>query len=434
MEEKTIEKVNQKLFYKKLDNGLEIFMLPNNNIKNVYATFTTKYGSVHDEFVPLGENKMLTVPKGIAHFLEHKMFEQEDGVDPFTFFSKSGTDCNAHTTLKHTTYEFMGPNNFVENIGYLLDFVQELYLTDENVDSEKGIIEQELKMYMDDPIFVLYDGIRNNVFEKSPFKYPIGGTIQSIYKINRAYLTKCYNTFYNPSNMFVVITGNFDPEITLDIITKNQEGKEFKKLDGIKIKEYKEPDKVVKDYEEVSKNVDNNKFAYAIKLNLNKFNNMDEKKRNFYLSLSVESQFDSLSEFYEKMIEKNYLTDPIEFERIITDTHMVIVLLGETNYPKELFAEIDNKFKNIEITMEDFELAKKSMISSYIKRFDNIFALNDYVINEVINFNKYEGNDLDFINSLNYDELKKVSKKIDPSNKSILLVKPHKDNSNEEEK
>ena len=184
MEEKIIEKVDQKLFYKKLDNGLEIFMLPNNNIKNIYATFTTKYGSVHDEFVPIGENKMLTVPKGIAHFLEHKMFEQEDGIDPFTFFSKSGTDCNAHTTLKHTTYEFMGPNNFVENIGYLLDFVQELYLTDENVDSEKGIIEQELKMYMDDPIFVLYDGIRNNVFEKSPFKYPIGGTIQSIYKIN----------------------------------------------------------------------------------------------------------------------------------------------------------------------------------------------------------------------------------------------------------
>lgn len=425
MEEITIEKVNQKLFYKKLDNGLEVYMLPNNNVKNIYATFTTKFGSVHDEFVPIGENKMISVPKGIAHFLEHKMFEMEDGIDPFSFYAKSGTDSNAHTTLKHTTYEFMGPNNFIENIEYLLDFVQNIYLTDENVEAEKGIIEQELNMYLDDPIFVMYDGIKNNAFEKSSYKYPIGGTVESIYKINKNYLEKCYNTFYNPANMFVVITGNFDPTITIDVINKNQEKKKFKKLETIKLKEYKESDKIVKEYEEVSKNVDINKFSYGLKINLNKFGNIDSKKRNYYLSIIFTSLFGSTSEFYEKMNERNYLTNPIEIETLTTNSHVLVILMGETLFPKELFAEIDNRLKNINITLEDLELAKKIMIASNIRIFDNIFGLNDKVIDNIINYGKYGADDVEIIKSLNLDELKKISKKIDINNKSIFLIKPY---------
>ena len=120
----SINGVDDKLYYKKIDNGMEVFMIPNKNILNIYATFTTKYGSVVDEFVPIKESKMIKVPKGIAHFLEHKVFEQENRQQPFEFYSKSGTDCNAHTSLTNTTYEFFGPNNFQENLEYLLDFVQ----------------------------------------------------------------------------------------------------------------------------------------------------------------------------------------------------------------------------------------------------------------------------------------------------------------------
>lgn len=424
MEELIIKSVNEKLYYKKLDNGLEVYMIPNNNVKSTYATFTTKYGSIHDEFVPIGESKMISVPKGIAHFLEHKMFEQEDGIDPFTFYSKSGTDANAHTTLNNTTYEFSGPNNFLENICYLLDYVQELYLTDENVEKEKGIIEQELKMYMDDPIWVMYDGVRKNAFNKHPIKYPIGGTIKSVYQITKEDLTKCYNTFYNPSNMFLVITGNFDPEITIDVIEKNQESKKFKELHNLKIKEYKESDKVAKSYEEVEKNVETNKFAYGIKINLGKIINMDDKKRNTYLSIIFESLFGVTSEFYEKMIEKNYLLSSIEIDKLYTDTHLFVTLISETLFPKELFAEIDNRLKNIDITLEDLEMHKKVLISSNIKLFDNIIALNDTIVNNIIKYGKYNINTIDLIKSINLDEARKIIKRLDMSNRTVFLVKP----------
>ena len=424
MEERIIDIVDEKLYYKKLDNGLEVYMVPNTNVKNTYATFTTKYGSMHDEFVPIGESKMISVPKGIAHFLEHKMFEMEDGIDPFTFYSKSGTDANAHTTLQNTTYEFAGPNNFLDNICYLLDYVQTLYLTDENVEKEKGIIEQELRMYMDDPIWVMYDGVRNNAFNKHPIKYPIGGTIKSVYQITKKDLKKCYNTFYHPSNMFLVITGNFDPEITINVIEKNQNSKKFKEVPQIKIKDYKESDKVAKTYEEIEKNVETNKFAYGIKINLGKIINMSEKKRNYYLSIIFESLFGMTSEFYEKMIEKNYILSPIEIDKVYTNTHLFVTLLSETLFPKELFAEIDNLLKNIDISLDDLEMHKKVLISSEIKLYDNIIALNDSIVNNVIKYGRYDANTINLVRTMNLDEARRIIKRLDLSNRTLFVVKP----------
>ena len=428
MEEKIIEIAKEKLYYSKLDNGLEVYMIPNNNVKNVYATFTTKYGSIHDEFVPINESKMISVPKGIAHFLEHKMFEQEDGINPFEFYSKSGTNANAHTALKNTTYEFMGPNNFIENINYLLDYVQELYITDESVEKEKGIIEQELKMYMDDPFWAMYDGIRNNIFNQNPTKYPIGGTVESIYKITKEDLEKCYKTFYNPSNMFVVITGNFDPNITLNEIKENQEKKKFKPMEKVKIKEYRENDKVVKGYMEVEKNIDINKFSYGIKINLSKLGNILEKKKRLYISIIFETLFGITSEFYEQMTEKGYLSSPLGIDKIYTDTHALITLIGETNYPKELFAEINASLKNLDIEETDLERSKKILHSINIKMFDNIEDLNDAVISNVINYGTFDETFIKLSNELNIDELKKILKKLDVSNKAIFLVKPFGNN------
>ena len=139
-----IKNLDLNLFYEKLDNGLEVYVIPKENCNNVYATFSTKYGSNIIEFVPIGEKKMIKVPLGIAHFLEHKLFEQKDGIDPFTFYSERGADANANTNQKKTTYLFSGSNFILENLNYLLDYVQEPYFTDKNVEKEKGIITQEI--------------------------------------------------------------------------------------------------------------------------------------------------------------------------------------------------------------------------------------------------------------------------------------------------
>ena len=424
MKEINIDIANERLIIEKLKNGLEIYMVPNNRVKNVYATFTTKYGSTINEFVPINENKMVKVPDGIAHFLEHKVFEQESGEDPFTFFSKSGSDTNAHTALNNTTYEFTGPNNFLENLEYLLDFVQSVYLTNENVEKEKGIIEQELKMYLDDPYWSMYDGIRNNVFVKNPTKYPIGGTIESINKITKKDLLRCYNTFYHPSNMFLVITGNFDPDETVRIIKTNQLNKKFDRMQPIKFKEYREPDKVVKEVEVAEKNTDIPKLSFGIKINLEKLGYRDTKRRNMFLHILFETLFGLSSKFYENMSSKGYLSIPISIDKIYTETHLLLTLITETTFPKELVEEIKNQLTSIEITEENLEIMKKSMISSNINVFDNIMELNDVITNNIINYNSFDNDFISSIKTLNMNEMNNIINKIDLTNISYYIVKP----------
>ena len=228
MKKINIAKIDEEIFYDKLDNGLEVFFYPRENCQNVYATLTTKFGSIYKSFVPIGKTKFLTVPDGIAHFLEHKIFAQEDGEDVALFFEKSGTSYNAHTSLKSTTYEVSGPNNMIQNILFLLDYVQSPYFTLENVEMEKGIIKEEINMCNDNPWNILYYKIRYNTFKEDPIRYSISGSISDIDKINKELLYECYNTFYHPSNMFLVVTGNFDKEQLLKCIKENLDKKNFR--------------------------------------------------------------------------------------------------------------------------------------------------------------------------------------------------------------
>jgi len=424
MKEINIEIANEKVIYEKLTNGLEVYMVPKKEVKNVYATFTTKYGSTINEFVPINESKMIKVPDGIAHFLEHKVFEQESGEDPFTFYSKSGSDSNAHTSLNNTTYEFSGPNNFLENLEYLLDFVQSVYLTNENVEKEKGIIEQELKMYLDDPFWSMYDGIRNNVFFKNPTKYPIGGTIESVNKITKKDLLRCYNTFYHPSNMFLVITGNFEPEETLRVIKNNQSNKKYEKMQPIKVKEYKESDKVVKESEVVEKNTDIPKLSFGIKINLDKLGYRDTRRRNMFIHILFETLFGLSSKFYEEMSTKGYLSVPISIDKIYTESHLLLTLIAETTFPKELISEIENQIKNIQVEEYDLEIMKKSMISSNINLFENIIGLNDSITNNIVNYDKIDETFISSIKTLNMNEMNNIINKMDLTNTSYYVVKP----------
>ncbi len=423
MKKKKLNKLDLDIYEETLDNGLRIFVIPKNDVNNVYATFTTNYGSIQNEFVPIGENEMIKVPDGVAHFLEHKVFEQKDGKDPFEFYSKSGSDCNANTSNFKTTYLFVGQDNILENLNYLLDFVQAPYFTDENVKKEKGIIEQELKMYQDNPFAHPGEVLTYNSFIEHPIKISVGGTVESIYEITKEDLYKCYNTFYHPSNMFVCVTGNVKPKEIIKTIKENQKNKHFEEAKKIKIKTYNEPDNVEKKEDTINMNITIPKVLISYKFNIEN-TGLSKKQVSSFISFYTNLKLGPVSLLNERLKKDNIITKDIVFYHIKTDKHLLLVIEADTKKQKELINEIDKEFKLFNITLKEFNREKKVGIASCIYMSDNIFSLNGAVMNDIIQDNKVEYNLYNFYKKLDYKDFTKFIKNLNFENRSILYVNP----------
>ena len=414
--------MDEEISYGKLENGMDVYLYKKENSSNNYVTFTTKFGSIYNEFTPLEKSKMITVPHGVAHFLEHKVFAQEKGPQPEEFFAKSGALSNAYTTFKNTTYLFSGPKNLKENICFLLDFVQSPYFTKENVDSEKGIITQEIHMCDDNPTDVLYEYIRKNTFYHNPFKDSIIGTTKDIDKITKDTLYTCYNTFYHPSNMFLVVTGNFDEEEIWNAIVENQNKKTFNQANQIETKKYKEPNKIVKAKEVIHLKTDIPKLAYNIKISLQNIN-ISIRKYNLYLFILFSCLFDDTSIFDEEAKKEGIISNTISLNFLNCDTHLLVSLINETSSYESLIKKIEETLKKIEITEDDLERKKRVLISNEIFSFENIEIINDMIVDNIIFNNKIETDMISIIKSLNKKELDNIIEKLDISNKSIVILK-----------
>jgi len=419
MKKITIKKINEDIYYEKLDNGLDVYLYVNKNIHNNYVTFTTRYGSVYNEF--RCDGKLMKVPNGIAHFLEHKVFVQKDDPQPEEFFGENGGVCNAYTTFKNTTYLFNSPEKVIENTVYLLDFVQDLYLTEENVESEKGIITQEIRMCDDRPSDVLYDKIRENTIHNNPFKESIIGTVEEVNSITKELLEKCYKTFYHPGNMFMVVTGNFDKEEMLKAIKKNQDGKKFEKYSEPELKKFSEPDNVVKEYEVIKCNTNIPKVAINFKYPLKKDD--DIRRLSIYMFLIFNLLFGDTSDADSELKEKGIITNSLYYNLLNIDTHFIISLINSTDKYEELIKEIETKLKNVKINKSEFERKKKVLISNEVFSYENIEMINDMITDNIIFDNQICDNITEIINELTVDEMNKIIKSIDFKNKSIVILK-----------
>jgi len=419
MKKTTINFYNEEVYYEKIDNGLEVYIIAKKDASDVFVTFTAKYGGANFPFKVNGE--LTQVPNGIAHFLEHKMFEQVNRVDPFTFYNKSGTYCNAYTNYLNTTYLFAGTDNYEENLNYLLDYVQDGYFTDENVEKEKGIIAQELKMYDDMPDNIIFERTVYNLFKNHPVKHPVGGTIPDVVKITKEDLYNCYNTFYHPQNMFLVITGNVDIDNTINIIKNNQKSKTFDEI-NIDIKEVNECDEVAVEKEIIKHNVMTPYVSYAVKVPLKRLNKIDKKKRNLYLSSMFNILFDETSLFYEKMKEEELLDTPIDIDTLDTETHKAYMFTFKSKYYEKVISEIDNVLKNIEIKEEDLKRKVKVNISNLLYVFDDISKTNKWILNNKIMYDDIYTNIYDVLKSMNINEMNDIIKNLNLKNKSILII------------
>lgn len=421
MKEIKLKGLDQSVFYEELSNGLKVILLPFKNKTNYYINYTTKYGSINLDFIPNGSKKMYSSPKGIAHFLEHKLFEQEDGESPFEFYSKSGTASNAGTSYKRTSYYLWGVNKLEENLDYLISCVNKPYFTDSNVEKEKGIIIQELNMYMDNPDSVLTNEVSKATYKNHPIRYDIGGYPDTVSKITKEDLYTCYDTFYSPSNMILAVSGNFDVNKILDLIKSNEDLMSRKSTGEIIMKDYKEPLKVLDTYKEITvPNLAIPKVAMNVKISLKGVKDLREFIA--YVMAYVGLKFASASDFKEEILTNNYATS-FTYGAMLLDGFYTIELYAETNKPNIVIDKILKELKSKSISSEDLERYKKVKISYLVMESDNIEASVENAMDDLIVFGKIFDDEVDFIRGMNIDKFNEVMSKVDFSNHATVVLK-----------
>ncbi|MBG9456854.1 zinc protease [Lysinibacillus sphaericus] len=389
------KKLGETIYFEKLANGLEVFVLPKNGFQKTIATFTTKYGSVDNNFSPLGEDYPTQFPNGIAHFLEHKMFESEEG-DVFRTFAEQGASANAFTSFTRTAYTVSATSDINKNLTTLLDFVQDPYFTDETVDKEKGIIEQEIKMYDDNPDWRARFGILENMYTNHPVKIDIGGTISSINQITKEDLYSCYNTFYHPNNMLFFVIGPVIPEEIISLIRNNQEQKTFRESEEIHRISPDEDAKVNKKSSIMKLPVQTPKVFIGYKEPNPIRQGKELLKYELSLNVLLELMFGNSSEAYEKMYDNGYLDGTFTFDYTNEKDFGFSVIGGNSQEPEEVIKIVNETivgFKKQPLKKEDAQRAIKKEIGTFLS------AINSpqFIANQ---FTRYRFNGMDLFDVL----------------------------------
>lgn len=376
------EKLNEEIHYRELDNGLKIFFMPKKDYLKKYAIFATNYGSNDNIFVPIGENEEIEVPEGIAHFLEHKLFEEPDG-NIFNEFSKLGSFVNAYTNFTQTAYLFSCTDRFYENLQLLIKFVQNPYFTDENVNKEKGIIEQEIKMYEDNANWKVFFNCLRGMYHKHPVKIDIAGTIESINKVDKETLYKCYNTFYNLKNMVVFLIGDINFDEAIEVIEKNTTKEDKETTADIKRIFPEEPKTVAQKNVEESLTIAQPLFNIGFKDIDVGYDGDKLVKKEISTNILLDMLFGDSSEFYQSLYDEGLINNTFGSQYIGSRDYGHSILGGESPNPKAVLDKILKQIDTIKkkgVSKEDFERIKKKHIGYHLMDFNSVeFIATNFV-------------------------------------------------------
>lgn len=371
MSEKLIRNdlLNEQYYEIDHESGLKIFVMEKPDYSGAFAMFGTKYGSVDTCFRIKGEESYVSVPEGIAHFLEHKLFESEE-LDAFQRFNETGANANAFTSFDRTCYIFQCAGNFEKNLEILLDFVKHPYFTEETVQKEQGIIGQEIRMYQDNPDWQVLFNLLRGVYHNNPVRIDIAGTIESIAEISAELLYSCYNTFYNLSNMALAVAGNVTKDEVLaiaDRILKKEEPVYFEQI-------VPEEDKKVKqDYIEEELGVDIKKFALGFKENLNTI--LPSPKHTLVMNLALDIIAGKVSSLYSRLIEEGLINTSFGKEYFTGRGFSLSIFTGESHDPlkvkTEIIAEIE-KIKTEGISDDDFTVSLRKLYGAHIFGYNDV--------------------------------------------------------------
>ncbi|NMP37158.1 MAG: insulinase family protein [Clostridiales bacterium] len=350
-------------------SGLKIFVYPKENYESSYAVFGTRYGSIDVCFRADGQQDFITVPEGIAHFLEHKLFESEE-LDAFARYAKTGASANAYTSFDRTCYLFTCTGNFKDSFEILLDFVQSPYFTEETVAKEQGIIGQELTMYKDIPEMEVFYNMLRAMYSVHPVRIDIGGTVESISEITAQRLYDCYNTFYNPSNMALAVAGNVTPEAVLEVADRLLKSKEPVTIER---RFFPEPPQVCTDYTQQTFNIATPLFSLGYK------ETYSEPERSLkeimVTSMLLEIIAGNTSVLYERLLKDELINTEFSAEYFTGYGYAACIFSGESSDPKRVRECINEEIARLRregITDEQFEVARRKYYGRVITCFNEV--------------------------------------------------------------
>ena len=418
-------KVKEKVYKEKLENGLTVMIIPKAGMKKKYMIWGTHYGSLENEFVVPGEEEKTVVPNGVAHFLEHKMFEQENGTNSLDVLTALGVDANAYTTNDHTAYLFECTDNFYKAMNELMDYVQHPYFTDENVEKEKGIIGQEIMMYDDYPEWKVYLNAINAMYHECPVKIDIVGTIETISKIDKEILYKCYNTFYNPSNMVMVICGDFKPDEMIEEVKKRLIDK--KSNGEIKRIYPEEPETIVQEKIEQKLEVSTPLYTIGIKDvvtdNCNK-NKTEIVKKHIAIEILLNLILGRSSRLFQELYKEGIIFAQPGLSYEFTNIYAHILIDGQSNSPEKVYEEFKKEVKNFKengINEEDFERIRKMIYGGYVKEYNDVTDISRMFLADYFKgINSFDY--LDEIESVSKEYTEQVLKQVFKEDKMVLSI------------
>ena len=377
------ELLNEK--YEKITHksGLDIYVFPK-DFTSTYAIFGVKYGSVYNRF-SIGDGEPVTYPDGIAHFLEHKLFINEDGSDSFERFSQYGADANAYTSFNKTAYLFSCTENFEQSLGELLDFVTHPYFTQKSVAAEMGIIGEEIKMYDDNPADRCFYGMLEGMYEHHSIRRNICGSADSIAKISADTLYECYNAFYNLRNMVLIVCGSVDANTVLAIADEHLTTV-APAFNTVTVNENdNEPSEVYKSLVEQKMQVSKPLFNIGFKDTDIPSDPIERQRKDAGMAILDEIIFSRAGALYTELFEKNIISPNLSYGYTISESSAYNSLAGEADDPALVLKKVNEYIEQLRCTglsHADFIRGKRVMYAEFVKSFDS----TDSIANNLLSF------------------------------------------------
>lgn len=421
MKELELKGLNEKIYVYHTKCGLPIYMWVNEKVSSMYASLSVKYGSIHTKF-KIGK-KTYEVPNGIAHFLEHVKFNIDEETTAHDEFYKLGGDANAFTTFDYTSYIVFATNNKKENLEELLNFVYNPFFTKKCISKEKGIIVEEANMGLDDPYSIVFFHSLLNTLQKSKYRNTITGTPDDVTSITLEDVKLVYDTFYHPENMFLTLTGNFNPYEMACLVEDNLSKKKFGKyLNPIIIKE-NEPKKVTTKYKEEYINVTYPRLKFSIKMDMSRFKNYSSLELKILTSLLFNINFGATSDFKDELMEKGLIQNMNVTCDVYDDTFVVTINVT-SNFKEEIIKKVKEKLENLSISELDFKRKKNATIATLILDYEDLENVSYRIQDDVLNNGGIVTNLKEILEDETIDDLKNIIDLLDFDNISINVFLP----------